>query len=180
VIVAVSAWITVIGTLAGAAVGVIGGGLVTWFVETRRWKREDRIRWHPDRRQVYARFLKAADDYTLAGARYATTIDLLRGSTGTGGADLLIEADEELRKAADALRPEEWEVELVGGRDVRMAAAEVIWLATRQREAELSESSIGHIVDSSAVAKAEKAAEETREAVEKFKRAAREEIGLSE
>ena len=64
-VVAGNAWVTVVGTLGGVAVGVIG----TWFLETRRWKREDQIRWDPDRRQVYARFLKAADDYSLAGSR---------------------------------------------------------------------------------------------------------------
>lgn len=64
-VVAGNAWVTVVGTLGGVAVGVIG----TWFLETRRWKREDQIRWDPDRRQVYARLLKAADDYSLAGSR---------------------------------------------------------------------------------------------------------------
>jgi hypothetical protein len=71
------------------------------------------------------------------------------------GADLLEEADTELGRAADALRPQEWEIELVGGDDVREAAAEVIQLVTRQREAEIAESSMGRL-DSSAVEKRKK------------------------
>jgi hypothetical protein len=176
VVVVGNAWVTVVGTLGGVAVGVIG----TWFLETRRWKREDQIRWDPDRRQVYARFMKAADDYSLAGSRFAKMVELMRESSRAPGlVKLLEEADLELRRAADVLRPEEWEIELVGGSDVRTAAARVIALATTQREAEINESSIGR-VDSTAVERAEQAAEETRAAIEEFKRAARAEIGLGQ
>jgi hypothetical protein len=67
VIVAASGSVTVIGTLAGAIVGTIGTGLTAFVLETRRWKREDPTRWHSDRREAYVRFLRAADDYSVAG-----------------------------------------------------------------------------------------------------------------
>src|SRR5882724_4405276 len=106
VVAAISVWVPVVGTLGGVLVGVVGGGLVTWFLETKRWKREDQIRWHPDRRQVYVRFLKAASRYSIAGTHLATAFEILRdsGTSSTkGAADLVVEADEELRNAVDAL-----------------------------------------------------------------------------
>ena len=81
-VLAANEWTPVIGTIAGVLVGVVGGVLVTWFVESRRWKREDRIRWHPDRRRAYARFLKAADNYSRAGTRFALAVGSLDASGG--------------------------------------------------------------------------------------------------
>ena len=77
---AVSAWVPVVGTIGGALAGVVAGGLVTWFVEKERWKREDRTRWHPDRRQVYVRLLQLADAYSVAGTHFAGAVAILFAS----------------------------------------------------------------------------------------------------
>jgi len=181
VIVGASAGIAVVGTIGGLLVGVVGGGLVTWFLDRQRWKREDEIRWHPDRRQVYVRFLKAASRYSVAGSHLATAFEILRDSrSGSEGAvELVMQADEELRSAVEALASEEWEIELVASREVRAAATRVVSLSTRRREAEVQE--IGkQRIDAEAVAAADRAATEARAAVEEFERVARAELGISE
>jgi hypothetical protein len=132
-----SAWVGVIGAISGATIGIIGGGLTTWFVETRRWKREDQIRWHPDRRHGYSRFLKAADDYSRAGTQFALAVGSLDPSGG--GRDELNRAHEEVGRAYRGLVPEEFEIELVAGPEVREAAAHVVHLASERQRAELDE-----------------------------------------
>jgi hypothetical protein len=180
VVVVDSAWVPVVGTIAGLLVGVIGGGLMTWFVETRRWKREDQIRWFPDRRQVYSRFLKAADDYSRAGTQLSLAVGALDPSTGSGS-EKVNKAFEEVGQTYRALVPEEFEIELVAGPEVREAAAHVVHLADERMRAELLEvrrKDFDAEVVAAAVEAADKAAEEAREAVEKFKHAARAEIGV--
>jgi hypothetical protein len=175
---AVSGWVPV-GTLAGVLVGVVGGAFGTWFVETRRWKREDHIRWHPDRRQAYVRFLKAADDYSRAGTQFALAVGSLDPSGG--GGDEVNKAHEQVGRAYRALVPEEFEIELVAGPEVREAAARVVHLASERQRAELDEvrkHDFDEKVVAAAVEAADKAAKEASEAVEAFKRAARAEIGI--
>jgi hypothetical protein len=157
--------------------GILAGAVGTWFVEWRRWKHEDQIRWHPDRRQAYVRFLKAADDYSIAGTQYAIAVGII--AAGGEGADEVNEAHEEMKRKTNALRPEEWEIELVAGPEVRAAAAHVVQLATQRARAEIEEERKRDI-DASVVAAADKAAEEASAAIEEFKRAARAEIGLGQ
>jgi hypothetical protein len=179
-VIAVNAWVPVVGTIAGLLVGVIGGGLMTWFVETRRWKREDQIRWYPDRRQVYSRFLKAADNYSRAGTQLARAVGALDPSTGSG-MDEVNKAHEEVGRTYRALVPEEFEIELVAGPEVREAAAHVVHLADERMRAELLEvrrHDFDAKVVAAAVEAADKAAEEATEGVERFKHAARAEIGV--
>lgn len=136
-VIAVSAWVPVVGTIGG----VIAGGLVTGLIERERWKREDRTRWHEDRRQIYARFLQAADAYSTAGTSLANEIGMRRSDPH--GADQVEEdkvasAVVNMNAKAEVLRPLEWEIELVGGKEVRAAADRVVGLATRHVGAEIT------------------------------------------
>jgi hypothetical protein len=182
VLLAVNEWVPVVGTIGGVLVGAVVGGLVTWFVESRRWRREDRIRWHPDRRNAYSRFLTAADDYSRAGTDLALAIGTIDPSTGSG-IDEVNKAFEEVGRTYRALVPEEFEIELVAGREVREAAAHVVHLADERMRAELLEvrrRDFDAKVVAELVEAADKAAEEAREAVENFKHAARAEIGVGD
>lgn len=51
-----SVWVPVVAALAGTVVG----GLIAWWIEERRWKRETATRWDDPRRVAYARFLGAS------------------------------------------------------------------------------------------------------------------------
>ncbi len=46
--------------ISGAILGLVGN----YWIETRRWKREDRIRYHEDRYRTYTDFYKAASDFS--------------------------------------------------------------------------------------------------------------------
>jgi hypothetical protein len=177
VIVALStAWVGVIGATTGAAIGIVGGGVTTWLVEKARWERENLIRWHPERRRAYVRFLQAADDYTRAGRRLTDELSL---AVERGEADEAVgEAVDALVVAVDELRPLEWEIELAGGRKVRAAADDVMRLTTQARVAAEAEAlSRG---DAASTEAANKAVDEAIEAVEEFKRQARAEIGVND
>jgi hypothetical protein len=158
-------------------VGGVLGGLATRFVETKRWRREDEIRWRPDQRQAHVRFAKAADAVSRAGTRFA----LAAGALGPGhsGREEVDAAAEHLKRTVTALQSEDVRSSFVAGPNVRAAAARVVKLADEKVRAELLEARKGGFEPELGEA-ADKAVEEAREAVEDFKRAARAELGIEE
>lgn len=78
-----------------------GGVLGSWLNEWLRARREDKVRWHVERRAAYERFLTAADNVREAGLDSAEQISNLRTLTDWGN-DPIFDLDDILR-AADAI-----------------------------------------------------------------------------
>jgi hypothetical protein len=75
-----------------------GGALGSWVHEWRRGRREDRFRWHNERRAVYERFLTAIDKWRSTELEIAEYLGGLRHVTGWGG-DPLFDEETMLQKA---------------------------------------------------------------------------------
>lgn len=109
-----------------AIVGIALGGVLTYLfnfmTEARRWKREDRVRWHDEKRRVYAESLGLAmslhsgrinlssieESMTEARALWAERVSVLSGlvhasigSVRLMGSERVVEAHEALLKCAD-------------------------------------------------------------------------------
>jgi hypothetical protein len=74
--------------------GVLGG----WIQEWVRFSREDRLRWHNERRAAYERFLTAIDKWRSTELEIAEYVGGLRHMTGWGS-DPLFDEENMLRKA---------------------------------------------------------------------------------
>jgi hypothetical protein len=75
------------------ASGVLGG----WVNEWRRSRREDRFRWHNERRAAYERFLTAIDKWRATELEIAEYVGGLRHATGWGN-DPLFDEESLLQK----------------------------------------------------------------------------------
>lgn len=75
-----------------------GGALGSWVHEWARRRREDRARWHNERRAAYERFLTAIDKWRSTELEIAEYLGGLRHLTGWGS-DPLFNEETMLRKA---------------------------------------------------------------------------------
>lgn len=67
-------WIPVIAALGGTVVG----GLIGWWVDERRWRREKAIRWDDARYMAYARFLGASLRFSYRWTGFVSRRDFRR------------------------------------------------------------------------------------------------------
>jgi hypothetical protein len=153
-----AAWIGVVGSLGGVTVGALSSALV----ERARWLRAERTRWHDHRLSLYTRFLDATGRLRDAVNRFAAA------ST----TDERTEAIERVKAVNTEFGPIRSEIELLAGPAVRQAVerigfAEIQLVAMQALEP--SEDRGEALVQ---VMRAYGAA------VEEFKVAARNEIGL--
>jgi hypothetical protein len=166
-----AAWIAVIGSLGGVAVG----GGVSYFIERTRWRQAETTRWHDQRRELYARFMRAADELRAASAAVGNVVNLPENDESVRAALARMQA------AGARLDPIRWDLELLAGADVGLAVAQIHSLTIRRMAIQLA----------LAEAKTEKAFDEQlqnlssemsewRSAVAVFRNAARREIGLPE
>jgi hypothetical protein len=88
-----------------------GGAIGSWLNELRRNRREDRVRWHGERREAYERFLTAAETMYNSELVIAQHIGNLRESTDWGDDPLFDE--EYLLRQAEMLN-DEWTSYAVG------------------------------------------------------------------
>jgi hypothetical protein len=111
-----SAWVGVIGSLGGVAVGAAA----TALIESVRWRRTERTRWYDDRRRVYAAFLTAADAFNAAGRRFGWAIgEASQDPTSRDAASVLLDA------AQSGLAAAQRDVDLIGGAAAAAAANDV-------------------------------------------------------
>jgi hypothetical protein len=75
-----------------------GGAVGSWVHEWLRGRREDRFRWHNERRAAYERFLTAIDRWRSTELEIAEYLGGLRQLTGWGS-DPLFDEESMLRKA---------------------------------------------------------------------------------
>lgn len=75
-----------------------GGVLGSWLNEWRRVRREDRLRWHVERRAAYERFLTAVDNLREAELDTAKHVGALRSITNWRD-DPLFDLEDLLRQA---------------------------------------------------------------------------------
>jgi hypothetical protein len=105
-----AAWVGLIGT----AVGVVLGGGISALIDRARWRREQRVRWHDDRRRVYARLLLVADEYKSETGRLIMARLAESEATRT-------EAFAQLGELQDTMRSLVYEVRLLAAAEVREA-----------------------------------------------------------
>lgn len=74
-----------------------GGALGSWANEWRRGRREDRLRWHDERRAAYERFLTAIDKWRATELEIAEYVGGLRHVPGWGN-DPLFDEESLLQK----------------------------------------------------------------------------------
>lgn len=157
------AWVAVVGSLGGVAVG----GAVTFLIERARWTREDRVRWSEARRALYARLLKALDDENEA----------LNGLADAGDA-WAREDDDAVSRATNELFAIRRDLDLIAGAQV-LEAAERVFSAKAFRVAwGLGAWPLGSREE--VVAQIVAGFEELRVSIETLKQAARAELGVED
>jgi hypothetical protein len=172
VVIAVSAWVPVVGTIGG----VLAGGLVTGLIERARWKREDRTRWYEDRCDTYANFLQAAAEFSRTQTQLAEAAAALdRAPDERQFNEAIADVDKSVARAKaslDALLPFQYPISLIAGPKVREAAKRVVDLARDQALIEIDAKE--------RVSETQDARKALQEALVDFRIKARDEIGVEE
>jgi gas vesicle protein len=158
--------------LLGALVGGVLTGAVALLRDRLSWERRKATRWDDVRRQSYAAFLHAAQAVAYEGhvAPYSFYARL-----NTGDAETSHEALTDMRAAEDAMWAAYREIELVGGRAVIEAAREV---AAAVRDIATSEAGVLTTPSEKTLDRSADVHARVGASLERFKDAARREIGV--
>ena len=105
-----------------ALVGVVVGGLITYFltfrIEQARWKREDKYRWTQEKQAAYARFIAAVTDARALLSSLAVT----KGIEEESNQELRKKADRRMEEVGNAMG----EIKLLGHQELVSAASDVL------------------------------------------------------
>ena len=168
-----SAWVGVVGSLGGVAVG----GFLSYALTRAQWRHEREVRWLPDKRGVYLRFIQTADDFQ-------TSYDLLfeafsrerRGEDVPGDPALAIDR---YLSAAGAHAGLIRELSLLAGPEVRAASARA-WDAMIELTSERIRQATDPSTADDILGQPSPALDEFRSAITGFETAARRELGIDE
>ena len=168
-----SAWVAVVGSLGGVGLG----GFLSYTLTRAQWRHEREVRWLPDRRGVYLRFIQAADEFQ---ASYDVLFDAFarerRGEDVPG--DPAAAIDRFLSAAGDhaaLIR----ELSLLAGPEVRQASARA-WDAMIELTSERIRQATDPLTADDVLGQPSPALDEFRAAIGAFESAARQELGIEE